>query len=63
MEDIAFVQGFQNSLIIVRIMMPSYSSAVTDNAYFFLKEKEALFMAQKMKWSVCGRLGLQIYLV
>jgi hypothetical protein len=62
-EDIAFVQGFQNSLIVVRIMMPSYSSAVTDNAYFFLKEKEALFKAQKMKWSVCGRPDLQNYLL
>ena len=37
-EGIACAQGFQNSLSSVRIMMPSYSFAVADNAYFFRKE-------------------------
>jgi hypothetical protein len=37
LEGMASVQGFQNSLIIVRIMMPSYSFAVAGNAYFFRK--------------------------
>jgi len=37
-EGIGFVQGFKNSLIRVRIIMPIYSSAVADNAYFFRKE-------------------------
>ena len=37
-EGIAFVQGFQNSIISVRIMMPCYSFAVADNDFFFRKE-------------------------
>jgi len=52
-EGIACVQGFKNSLISVRIMMPSYSFAVADNAYFFRKEEEACFKVEKLKCPVC----------